>query len=163
MTKVVKEFLLDNATGEVSVEYDDNSTSKYNLANAVTATQSAQGLAIMIGTTSQLLEHQMSEQQIEKDILSKGLTAPRITPSDLDANIADIEIVKHVARSGKVLRWAVLTTQNGFAVVGKPSAAVSVENDNAEVGEKIAIANSREELWPLMGYELQGKLASAAE
>lgn len=40
MTKVVKEFLLDNATGEVSVEYDDNSTSKYNLANAVTATQS---------------------------------------------------------------------------------------------------------------------------
>ena len=43
MTKVVKEFLLDNATGEVSVEYDDNSTSKYNLSNAVTATQSAQG------------------------------------------------------------------------------------------------------------------------
>lgn len=42
MTKVVKEFLLDNATGEVSVEYDDNSTSSYNLANVVTATQSAQ-------------------------------------------------------------------------------------------------------------------------
>lgn len=42
MTKVVKEFLLDNATGEVDIEYDDNSTSKYNLANAVTATQSAQ-------------------------------------------------------------------------------------------------------------------------
>ena len=101
----------------------------------------------------------MSEQQIEKDIQAKGLTAPRITPNDLDANIADIEIVKHVTRSGKVLRWAVLTTQNGFAVVAKPSAAVSVENDNAEVGEKIAIANSREELWPLMGYELQGKLA----
>jgi len=46
MTKVVKEFLLDNATGEVSFEYDDNSTSKYNLANAVTATQSAQGLQL---------------------------------------------------------------------------------------------------------------------
>ena len=46
----------------------------------------------------------MSEQQIEKDIQAKGLTAPRITPSDLDANIADIEIVKHVTRSGKVLR-----------------------------------------------------------
>lgn len=44
MTKVVKEFLLDNATGEVSVEYDDNSTSKYNLADAVTATQSPQGV-----------------------------------------------------------------------------------------------------------------------
>lgn len=33
MTKVVKEFLLDNATGEVSVEYDDNSTSSYNLGS----------------------------------------------------------------------------------------------------------------------------------
>ena len=44
MTKVVKEFLLDNATGDVSFEYDDNSTSKYNLSNAVTATQSAQGV-----------------------------------------------------------------------------------------------------------------------
>ena len=103
----------------------------------------------------------MTEEGIEKDIQAKGLTASRITPSDLDANIADIEIVKHVARSGKVLRWAVLTTQNGFAVVGNPSVAVSVENDNADVGEKIAIANSREELWPLMGYELQGKLAAA--
>jgi len=48
MTKVVKEFLLDNATGEVSVEYDDNSTSKYNLSNAVTATQSAQRLGLCV-------------------------------------------------------------------------------------------------------------------
>ena len=62
----------------------------------------------------------------------------------------------------KVLRWAVLTTRNGFAVVGKPSASVSVENDNAEVGEKIAILNSRDEVWPLMGYELQSKLAAKA-
>ena len=42
MTKQVKEFLLDQATGEVNVEYDDDSTIKYNLSNAVTATQSAQ-------------------------------------------------------------------------------------------------------------------------
>ena len=54
MTKVVKEFLLDNATGEVSVEYDDNSTSKYNLSNAVTATPSAQGIpkSAVAGTTA---------------------------------------------------------------------------------------------------------------
>ena len=52
MTKVVKEFLLDHATGEVSVEYDDNSTSKYNLSNAVTATKSAQGMAIDDGVAS---------------------------------------------------------------------------------------------------------------
>ncbi len=100
----------------------------------------------------------MSEKELEKEIQAKGLTAPRITPADLDANIADVEIVKHVTKAGKVLRWAVLTTRNGFAVAGKPSASVSVENDNAEIGEKVAIANSRDELWPLMGYELQSKL-----
>lgn len=105
----------------------------------------------------------MTEEDIEKDIQAKGLTAPRITPGDLAANVSDVEIVKHVTKSGKVLRWAVITTRSGFAVVGKPSAAVSVENDNAEIGERIAYENSREELWPLMGYELQCRLASAAE
>lgn len=104
----------------------------------------------------------MTEQTIEQEIQAKGLTAPRITPADIDANIADIEIVKHITKSGKVLRWAVITTQNGFAVVGKPSASVSVENDNEEVGAKVATANSREEMWPLMGYELQSKLAQTS-
>ena len=101
----------------------------------------------------------MEEKDLEKEIQAKGLTAPRISPADLDANIADVEIVKHVTKAGKVLRWAVLTTRNGFAVAGKPSASVSVENDNAEIGKKVAIANSRDELWPLMGYELQSKLS----
>lgn len=101
----------------------------------------------------------MTKQNIEQEIQANGLTAPRVTPADIDANIADIEIVKHITKSGKVLRWAVITTQNGFAVVGKPSASVSVENDNEEVGAKVATANSREEMWPLMGYELQSKLA----
>lgn len=100
---------------------------------------------------------------IEKEIQAKGLTAPRVTPEDIDANISDVEIVKHVTKSGKVLRWAVITTQNGFAVVGKPSASVSIENDNEEVGAKVALGNSREEMWPLMGYELQSKLSQMEE
>ena len=101
----------------------------------------------------------MNEKALEQEIQARGLTAPRITPADLDDNIADTEIVKHVTKSGKVLRWAVLTTRNGYAVVGKPSASVSPENDNAEIGEKVAIDNARGELWPLMGYELQSKLS----
>lgn len=101
----------------------------------------------------------MNEKALDQEIQARGLTAPRITPADLDDNIADTEIVKHVTKSGKVLRWAVLTTRNGYAVVGKPSASVSAENDNAEIGEKVAIDNARGELWPLMGYELQSKLS----
>lgn len=51
MTKTVKEFLLDSSTGEVDVEYSDNTTTSFNLANAITATQSAQGLAkLSLGT-----------------------------------------------------------------------------------------------------------------
>ena len=46
MTKAVKDFLLDHVTGAVDIEYSDNSTLSYNLANVVTATQSAQGVAI---------------------------------------------------------------------------------------------------------------------
>lgn len=100
----------------------------------------------------------MNDQSIEQEIQAKGLTSPRITPDAIEANIADIEIVKHVAKSGQVLRWAVLTTRNGFAVTGKPSCSVSSENDNAEIGEKIAIANSKDEMWPLMGYALKQDL-----
>ena len=43
-------------------------------------------------------------------------------------------------------------------MVGRPSVAVSRENDDQEIGEKVAIANSRNELWPLMGYELHSKI-----
>lgn len=102
----------------------------------------------------------MNDQTIEQEIQAKGLTAPRITPADIEENIVDTEIVKHVSKTGQVLRWAVLTTRNGFAVVGKPSCAVSSANDNAEIGEKIAVENSREELWPLMGYELRSRISS---
>jgi hypothetical protein len=100
----------------------------------------------------------MNDQAIEKEIQDKGLTAPRVTLADLKANIVDTEIVKHVSKSGQVLRWAILTTANGFAAVGKPSVAASAENDDAEIGEKIAVDNSTDELWPLMGYALKQRL-----
>lgn len=101
----------------------------------------------------------MDEKALEQEIQDKGMTAPRVLPADLDDNITDTGIVKHVTKSGKVLRWAVLTTRNGYAVVGRPSASVSVDNDNTEIGEKVAIDNARAELWPLMGYELHSKLS----
>lgn len=98
------------------------------------------------------------DSAIEQEIQAKGLTAPRVTPTDLDHNIVHTEIVKHVSPSGQVLRWAVLTLQNGYSVAGKPSASVSNESDNAEIGEKVAVTNARNELWPLMGYALKQRL-----
>ena len=88
------------------------------------------------------------------------MNAPRITPEDIEANIVHTDVVTFTTHSRQVLRWAVLTTRNGFAVTGKPSCSVSPENDNAEIGQRIAIENAKSELWPLMGYELKSKLAA---
>lgn len=101
----------------------------------------------------------MSDKDIEQQIQAKGLTAPRITRDDMIANIAHTEIVKHVSVTGQVLRWAIITTKNGFAVAGKPSCAVSSENDNEAIGKQIALENAENELWPLMGYALKEKLS----
>lgn len=101
----------------------------------------------------------MSDKEIEQQIQAKGLNAPRVTLAALEANIASTEIVKHISASGQVLRWAVLTTQSGFAVTGRPSVSASSENDCQSIGERVAIDNARYELWPLMGYALKQKLA----
>ena len=98
--------------------------------------------------------------KVSEQELQAASIAPRVTPADIEANIVDTEIVKHISKSGQILRWAILTTRNGFAAVGKPSCSVSAANDRADIGERIAIENSKNELWPLIGYELKSRLAN---
>ncbi len=126
----------------------------------------------------------MSEDKVIEDvILAKGLTAPRITPADIEANIAsehyftawegaqlaywgdsDPENPKPVEgepdRNGplSLLTFCVLVLRNGFTVTGE-SACASPENFDAEIGKKIARTNAVNKVWPLMGYELRSKLA----
>lgn len=95
---------------------------------------------------------------LEKEIVEKGLTAPRVTLQSLKDKIKDVEYVKHVTKSGKILRWCILTMQNSFSVTGEPSAAVSAENDNEEIGQKIAYDNAFDRLWALEGYQLATEL-----
>ena len=104
----------------------------------------------------------MNEAELEQQIQDKGLTAPRVTPSDLDAAIDSVDVVKHITPSGSVLRWAVLNLKNGFSVTGKPSAAVSAANDNEEIGRQVAIDNARSELWAFLGYQLKERLHQEA-
>ena len=99
---------------------------------------------------------------LEREIQAKASVAPRVTPEDIQAEIVHVEIVKHVSHAGQVLRWAVLTARNGYAVVGRPSVSVSPENDNAEIGERVALDNSTEELWPLLGFRLRDNLHNLA-
>ncbi len=101
-------------------------------------------------------------QTLENEILAKNLKAPRVTLENLQNKIKDVEICKFISKGGGILRWAVLTMENGFAIVGKPSASVSPENDDAEIGEKVAIQNSQNEIWALEGYLLKERLYNLA-
>ena len=126
----------------------------------------------------------MNDNQIEKEIQDKGLTAPRITPADLEANIVSehyftasqgdakaiedaafatgaLDCCAHRATPAalSLLTFCVLILRNGFTVTGE-SACASPENFDAELGRKIARQNAVAKVWPLMGYELRSKLAN---
>jgi hypothetical protein len=94
------------------------------------------------------------EDKLEKEIVDKGLTAPRITPGDIDAKIS--KEYYHVV-PGTTLTICVLTLENGFTVTGE-SAAASPENFDEEIGRKIARDNARDKIWALEGYLLKQKL-----
>lgn len=120
---------------------------------------------------------------IEQEIQAKGANvAPRITPTDVEANIVSEHyftaregVLGMLAADGVppgiyeqanaapqplgLLTFCVLVLRNGFTVTGE-SACASAENFNAEIGRKIARENAIKKVWPLMGYELRTKLAS---
>jgi len=120
----------------------------------------------------------VSDQSIESEIQAKGLTAPRVTPADIEAEIVheDYFTANHGVKgcSGymrsaptpvlhplDMLTFCVLTLRNGFTVTGE-SACASPENFDAEIGRKIARQNAVEkvEVWPLMGFRLRDTLTA---
>ncbi len=125
----------------------------------------------------------MDDRQIEQEIQAKGLTAPRITPQDIEENIQSehfftaregrmgaIDNETYVGRETpmpdnsdlkplELLTFCVLVLKNGFTVTGE-SACASPENFDAELGRKIARQNAVQKIWPLMGYALKGRLAA---
>lgn len=115
----------------------------------------------------------MNDQQIEQEIQAKGLTAPRVTPADIEANIvsehyftaeqgafaafnspagADV-----VSPALSLLTFCVLVLKNGFTVTGE-SACASPENFDAKLGRKIARQKAVSKIWTLMGYALKEQL-----
>jgi len=117
----------------------------------------------------------MNDQAIEHEIQEKGLTAPRVTLTDLEANIASeyyftaedgitgAEHFKNLPqcvyeKSLSLLTFCVLVLKNGFTVTGESACAIP-ENFDAEVGRKIARANAVSKMWPIMGYALKQRLS----
>lgn len=114
-----------------------------------------------------------TEQMVQR----LGLTAPRVTPADIESAIVEVHylnahnsVVAEQDRSGKselngphpslsLLTLCLLVTRNGYVVVGK-SACASPENYNRELGEKIALDDAKRQLWSLLGYALRDRLAN---
>lgn len=127
----------------------------------------------------------MDDKSIEQEIQDKGLTAPRVTPADIEENIrsehyftanqgiigchsaaaagtyedGELRTVRTVYAPQELdlLTFCVLVLRNGFTVTGE-SACASPENFDAELGKKIARQNAVQKMWPLMGYELKQSL-----
>lgn len=123
-----------------------------------------------------------TDAAIEREIQAKGKTAPRVTPADIEANIASAHYF--TAKDGVIgdlfiggviddpdghglpqsldlLTFCVLTLKNGFTVTGE-SACASPENFDAEIGRNIARQNAVQKIWPLMGYQLRDQLHNLA-
>lgn len=110
--------------------------------------------------------------------------APRITPADIEAEIAsehyftgaqgDAKAMEDAAfqngalngaqmrpipQTLHLLTFCVLVLKNGIKTVGY-SACVSAENFDPEIGRKIARKNAVEQIWPLLGFRLADQLAA---
>ena len=121
---------------------------------------------------------EMTDNEIEQEIITKGLTAPRITPTMIeDMIIAEGYIeadntfyeggfdVKNRVNTGeliidslKCLTICVLVLRNGFTIVGK-SACVSPKNFDYELSCKIARQDAVNQIWALEGYRLKSELS----
>ena len=115
-----------------------------------------------------------SDAGIERLIQTKGKTAARVTPQDIERAITSEHYF--TAKEGiaghfgglpdpypdelGLLTFCVLVLRNGFTVTGE-SACASPENFDVQIGRAIARENAVQKIWPLLGYELRTKLAEA--
>ena len=126
------------------------------------------------------------DQAIEQEIQAKGLTAPRITPADIEANIASehyftaaegvlgaaansdgkgtkglavVEFDFASAPALPLLTFCVLVLRNGTKVVGINYGAIDPAQHSAEMGRQEARKQAIEKVWELLGFRLRDRLA----
>ena len=107
----------------------------------------------------------MNDQEIEKDIQAKGLTAPRVTKDQIDALMARVTFFV-IVPEGTTSTFAHAYLDERFHLATGHSACVSPANFNAEIGKRIALGKAeeaaRDKLWELEGYRLFQQQKEAA-
>lgn len=105
-------------------------------------------------------------ESIEQQIVALGLTAPRITPAQIDALVEQLSFHTSVI-PGTTTTLASAINPSGFEIVTESAGCVSPENFNEALGRNHAIAkakaSARNELWRLEGYRLKQNLFEAAK
>ena len=96
----------------------------------------------------------MNENELEQEIQTKNLTAPRVTPERIDSIIVGED---YFIFPNTTVTICLLKLANGFSVTGE-SACASPENFDQEIGRKVAKAQAREKIWALEGYALRNTL-----
>ncbi len=95
-----------------------------------------------------------AEKAFEDMLIVKRLNAPRVQLEALHKAIQHVDIIRHTAPSGAVLRFAILCLDNGFTVMGRPSVSASPANDDNDVGVQVALENAIHEVWPFLGFRV---------
>ncbi len=107
-----------------------------------------------------------NDQSLEQQITALGLTAPRITPDQIDAMVEALSYHTYVI-PGTTTTVASAIDPLGFVVAIDSASSVSAENFNEVFGRNAAIskakAAAKKELWKLEGYRLSKNLHQAAK
>lgn len=105
-----------------------------------------------------MTDRQQIDAEMERDVEALGLTAPRVTPDQIDALMRGIRYEVQVV-PGTTTTLATAIAANGFTIAIGMTACADPANFNAELGAKYAIkdaeAKARQELWKLEWWRLK--------
>ena len=116
----------------------------------------------------------MNDQAIENEIKAKGLTAPRVTPADIESSIASeryttgTDAIVGQTRGPEwqatpieldMLTLCFLVTRNGHVVTGE-SFCQDPAKFNAQTGREEARKDAINKLWPMVVYAERERLSS---
>jgi hypothetical protein len=103
-----------------------------------------------------------NDQKIEHDIIRAGMTAPRVTPDQVNAYLARVEYSTIVPPgTTSTFTHSYLRSKDGnrlFSLATGHSACVSPENFNAITGVDISRSKceiaTKDALWAFLGFDL---------
>lgn len=105
-------------------------------------------------------------ESLEQQITSLGLTAPRITPAQIDAMVDKLSYHTYVV-PGTTTTVAFAIDQTSFVVAQGQARSISAANFDEVLGRNTAISRAksaaREALWELEGYRLRRNILEASK